>query len=1556
MQRSLLGLVLVCVCVPSVFAQAPYLVKDLGNAGSTSGVSSDPKAFLWSGNTLFFTATTEANGGEPWVRDGNGTRLLRDINGGPASSNVLAFVELTPGVVIFAADDGVTGLQLWRSDGTEAGTTLLKVVNATASLFVPALSYGGKVFFVADDGVHGREPWVTDGTAAGTQLLVDTIPGTAGIPSSSFFRFGNTTRILAGPGIWTTDGTPGGTTLNIPLASYRSGVAVTADAFYFFGFDSVHGFEPWKSDGTAAGTAMIKELRAGTTSYSTTIFSTASGAVFFADDGSGGGGRLWTTDGTAANTLPLAAFPATGIGNYTNVLYRTSQGLFFSFGSDVWRTDGTEGGTYIAATMSGGPSFGFTDAFSRIYFMSWTPTELHLFQFDGSRGATPVSVRPDIRVSDATFAGGKLWFAGRDAATGSELWVSDDGTTAGTHLAANLAPDPARSSTPVNLKAAGPYLYFHPAVPQELWRSDGTTGGTFEVTDVDNNTSLPAPFGDLTPYRGDLYYHHSHFELFRVDGVHGGATKIGDYHFDTMTADDSFIYLWEYGWGHVMRSDGTAAGTFDLYDPSDPSHLRGNYDYLTVLPYGGYAWIRCYHGIFRSAGTLATTQRLLALPESSFFSGDFAAAGGLLYSVIYTNANGAELWRTDGTGVGSGIVKDINPGNASSSPSSLTAAGRLLFFTATDAEHGTELWRSDGTPAGTFLVKDIRPGAASSGPSAIAALGDVVYFAANDGTNGTELWKSDGTEAGTVLVRDIAPGLFSSRPAWLAVAGGKVWFSANDGLHGIELWSSDGTELGTVMVSDIGPGSSSSGPDQLTAAESNLFFTATTDAEGRELWAMPLTGGYVTATGGRTTEGNSGTRALQFTITRRGVSSGPASVAYSTVPGTASPGSDYDPVSGTISFASGETVKTVSVTIHGDTDSEPNETLFLTLSSPAGAALQDVTVPGVIDDDDPLADLAADIVQSAWSSEAPRTVKVTNNGPSSVRNVTVTFTESPYEFPVYPPAYGDIKCTSTAVPTQCTIPFLQAGQSLTFDLQRWPVSGLVDPAMPPGRTVTVSVASGAADSDPSNNTASRMTTGDGVLMLPSKLVAGVSATATFDLGANASAPTDVTLTSSAGNVVVTPATARIETGQRTATFTLLAGAGADRTLLTATIGGQMKAALVAPIVPSAGQSPLLDVAIVANSKASLAYGELFVIPVRIAARYPDGRAPAGLVTLLDENGSTLAQLALDTAGAATFTRQQPAPGQYNYRIRYSGDGWFNPLTVPLPTITIQKALATVAIHGPSLTCSNTVELRVVVNGPEGSPVPTGTVSLAESGALGTYTLAPNGTPGQSEFTVTLNFANGYRFVNASYSGDATFAASGGRRDFTVGCSAMNFVATATSPTSVALSWTQPAPTTNHYEVYRADSVEGLFRWVASSSGYTAVDTTALPDRVYLYFVVAYGAIFSPTYNSGMEVASTFVHADAPLAAGTLIKSIHLAQLRAMVGALRTAAGLPALTFSGSVAPGSVVDARHITELRSSIDASRARIGLPAINWTQPNAAAGSLIRAATVQELRGAAD
>lgn len=169
-----------------------------------------------------------------------------------------------------------------------------------------------------------------------------------------------------------------------------------------------------------------------------------------------------------------------------------------------------------------------------------------------------------------------------------------------------------------------------------------------------------------------------------------------------------------------------------------------------------------------------------------------------------------ELWRTDGTDVGTVLVAPINNTSAKavSFPYGFTEFNGALYFQAYDSVNGFELWKTEGTTAGITLVKDINTAAGASSFhyrfADFTVFNAALYFQANDGVNGYELWKTDGTAVGTVLVKDINTTTgASSSPSDFTVFNGSLYFSASNSLNSRKLWKTDGTAAGTVLVKDI---------------------------------------------------------------------------------------------------------------------------------------------------------------------------------------------------------------------------------------------------------------------------------------------------------------------------------------------------------------------------------------------------------------------------------------------------------------------------------------------------------------------------------------------------------------------------------------------------------------------------------------------------------------------------------------------------------------------------------------------------------------------------------
>ncbi len=285
---------------------------------------------------MVFGASDAVHGFELWVTDGSeaGTRLVKDIRPGPDSSLVWigdpGFMPVGDSFV-FVANDGVHGYELWCSDGTDAGTFILRDVmpGPEHGVVQTLLALGGRVYFDALDSEHGRELWATDGTAAGTVLVADISPGAESSKVRDPTPFGDGLAFVAeheatGAELWTSDGTASGTRLvkDIfpgPDGSLPSGLRAIAGTLYFVARDGIHGWELWRSDGTEVGTTLGRDINPGAANafaldlhphtYKHAIFERplvdlydVFGTVLFVADDGQHGREWWRSDGTAAGT------------------------------------------------------------------------------------------------------------------------------------------------------------------------------------------------------------------------------------------------------------------------------------------------------------------------------------------------------------------------------------------------------------------------------------------------------------------------------------------------------------------------------------------------------------------------------------------------------------------------------------------------------------------------------------------------------------------------------------------------------------------------------------------------------------------------------------------------------------------------------------------------------------------------------------------------------------------------------------------------------------------------------------------------------------------------------------------------------------------------------------------------------------------------------------------------------------------------------------------------------------------------------------------------------
>jgi ELWxxDGT repeat protein len=414
--------------------------------------SSYPSNLTVAGGVLYFDAQDATGSLGLYKTDGTaaGTLLLK---GGVASGYVFgnvpfAFAALN-GAEFFTPPSGFEN-GLWRTDGTPAGTALVMPLPSDSGNATGLTAVGKRLLFSADneDGVHGRELWVYDATVSPPSLnVIDLDPGTT---TTTYTDKTTKTKV----------------TVTLPNSSDPEGITAVNGAALFVAFDGKT-YDLWKSDGTAAGTAVVKGLSTQSGLQAPPVV--VNGVMYF-----GAGGSLWRSDGTAAGTAALKNLQVSDLTHVGGTLFFRS-GAYLS---QLWKSDGTSNGTVLIKDFN-------------------------------------YSSNSDSAIQDLTASNGTLYFSASDAVHERQLWRSD-GTAAGTFMVKQIFPGPVDgySGLPAWLTDVNGLLYFsaddgvHGA---ELWQSDGTAAGTVMVQDIypgvdaygNPNSSDP---GWLVAFNGKLYF------------------------------------------------------------------------------------------------------------------------------------------------------------------------------------------------------------------------------------------------------------------------------------------------------------------------------------------------------------------------------------------------------------------------------------------------------------------------------------------------------------------------------------------------------------------------------------------------------------------------------------------------------------------------------------------------------------------------------------------------------------------------------------------------------------------------------------------------------------------------------------------------------------------------------------------------------------------------------------------------------------------------------------------------------------------------------------------
>lgn len=781
------------------------------------------------------------------------------------------------------------------------------------------VTYNNNLYFAFSDAQHGIELWKSDGTAAGTTMLTDLISGTgSGMPMNFAVANGYVFFTAVNPtsgtkqDLWRTDGTPGGTIKlrdTVGVGQVVRSMTVVNNKLYFIGINTNLGITSvWQSDGTVAGTGEIAmgpytpiitpfvgkqgtnviyylsttdglmKYNGTATQLSATVrpympvnrvnlWADVNGTLFFSARSSGGYFSLWKTNGTSTGTMLVKD-------SISTVNYLNGNGTLYFGGNDnagngmeLWKSDGTAVGTIrlsdfnTNATAFGGD--GIID-FSNDYLMTMQSGKVLLSGFNGT----------------AMYPG----------ANNSVLALSD-GTVGGTSF---LSPSftATYDSYPTARIVWNNALYFSAfdhLHGYEFWKTDGTPSGTVFMKDL--NPGLNSSYiQGFMPYNSKLYFcttdttgNSSRAALWYTDGTSAGTIKVKDtlgnsrYVISKLdTLNGQLIFATN---GGVYKSDGTAAGTTripTLAPGATTESAAGNFVFLNgmmIMTARGQNSTQGPDEVWKVdlAGNTATR---IATGQIVFGYGEMKTFNNAVYFVKEKTNNVLDyaLWKTDGTPGGT-VIADTAflPRHLELYDNNTT-----LYYTTSSSGNNRSYVRkitaATGTPQTVKMFNDIATGIYSynntynynsfQAPSSPVLLYDnafplypyfikvnqsrALYFPGGDTVSGNvELMQTDGTTGGTSLVKDILTGTYSGNIQYLTHMLNKqgdsiLVFVANDGVHGNELWVSDGTAAGTRNYTETMTGSNTMNPQQLVWLNNRLIFWGSRIETGNEPYVYEL--------------------------------------------------------------------------------------------------------------------------------------------------------------------------------------------------------------------------------------------------------------------------------------------------------------------------------------------------------------------------------------------------------------------------------------------------------------------------------------------------------------------------------------------------------------------------------------------------------------------------------------------------------------------------------------------------------------------------------------------
>ena len=825
------------------------LVKDINLSGSSS-----PRNLISIGGILYFTAESQGISTEDSTENNNEEDAGENSDNEGQSDDEENTDNEDQSENDSNADNSSdtssteAGMGLWKSDGSEGGSILLKSFDSVSNL----VESNGILYFIAKVG-DSFEIWRSDGTSGGTRRVDALYPGgdnfaaynLHSVDGSLFFSASGPDGDPSGYELWRWEGEDVGTKLFKNLFPDR--------------YIKTQTIEIDEETGERTLTIETEEFNFGTPEYSPDSFpgnftSVGGGNFFFtayssieypseiadfADQTRLGGIELWFSDGTETGTKSIR------INNQEYQIYNPVSGSYSPPG--LFEENYTASGSSFPRELT---------AFQNtLYFTANNGKdgfELWSISSNGNENSLKqvkdINPKASSNPKELTVVGKNLYFTA-DSGSGQKLF----------HLKAgkNNKPKPVKNSgkNPQNLTEINDTLYYSAVSGKgrEPWIAQGAKANQLQDINPGTASSNPSNFEYIAKKNNNqkqnlLFFTANNgkkgFELWSknlnkkndrsslFDDIYPGLPS--SYPGDLMNSNEALFFsaddsksgreLWTIDFPIDDQENNNEAAGGDQSEDGEGNNGSGSGNKSED-----------------DSSLIKNIKPGKASSNPAFLHNQ----RGKLYFSADNGKYGDEVWTSQGSNNSTKIFKDINKGRSSSSPSDFTSDKSLLYFSANGGKKGQELWMTNGKAKSTERLSDINPGSKSSSPSDLLVFNQKLFFAADDGSNGRELWRYSIKSDTFSMVRDIHSGDgIGSNPSQLTLLNNQIIFAAEGNTYGRELWISDGNHNSTQLLKDIYPGGLSSNPDDLNLMAGDVYLTANTYLNGRQI--LKLDGGSMT--------------------------------------------------------------------------------------------------------------------------------------------------------------------------------------------------------------------------------------------------------------------------------------------------------------------------------------------------------------------------------------------------------------------------------------------------------------------------------------------------------------------------------------------------------------------------------------------------------------------------------------------------------------------------------------------------------------------------------------